>query len=234
MTHAPPPRSEQQIVEAVRRGDQGALGRLLESYQHRIFNTCLRMLGNRDDAAEVTQDTMLKVVEHVRDFHGQSEFATWIIRIAMNLSISHLRKRKLRLAGSIETPSNGQASRFGDDQSTALRQQLADNREPSPESSVERQEMLMHLQTAMTRVEEDFRAVLVLRDIEEMDYQQIADVLAIPVGTVKSRLFRARLALRHEFLRLCPPPKTGGPATAGGASGVSGGGGGGGSERSVT
>lgn len=195
--------SEKQIVDAVRRGDQSALGRLLETYQHRIFNTCLRMVGNRDDAAEVAQETMLKVIEHIGDFHGQSEVSTWMIRIAMNLSISHLRKRRLRQAVSLDASG----SDGDDDQSTALKHDLADRREPSPDLSVQHQEMVAHLHDALGRIEEDFRAVLVLRDIEEMDYQQIAEVLAIPVGTVKSRLFRARLALRHEVLKVAPPPR---------------------------
>src|SRR5262245_53205470 len=107
--------TEQQIVDAVRRGDQSALGDLLQTYQHRIFNTCLRMVSNRDDAAEVSQETMLKIVEHIGDFHGQSEVGTWITRIAINLSISHLRKRRLRHTTSLDgTYPNGE------DQATAL------------------------------------------------------------------------------------------------------------------
>ncbi|MCC7193408.1 MAG: sigma-70 family RNA polymerase sigma factor [Phycisphaeraceae bacterium] len=192
------------LLAAVRRGDTSALGRLLELNQKRIFNTCLRMVSNRDDAAEVTQDTMLKVIEHIQDFNGQSEFSTWVTRIAMNLSISLLRRRKLRQAGSLDATGNHAAN--NDDQAAALKHELSDNRELSPDVTVQQREMIAHLHLALSRVEEDFRAVLVLRDIEEMDYQQIADVLAVPVGTVKSRLFRARLALRHEVLRVCPPP----------------------------
>lgn len=190
------------LLAAVRRGDQSALGRLLELNQTRIFNACLRMLTNRDDAAEVAQDTMLKVVEHIQDFNGQSEFSTWVTRIAMNLSISHLRKRKLRQTSSLDSSGNG-AGR-DDDQATALKHELSDRREPSPDLNVQQREMVAHLHAALARVDDDFRAVLVLRDIEELDYRQIAEVLAVPVGTVKSRLFRARLALRHEVLRVCP------------------------------
>lgn len=198
------PRPETQILDDVRRGDMAALGELLELYQHRVFNTCLRMVGNRDDAAELTQEAMLKAIEHVHDFHGQSRFSTWILRIGMNLSISHLRKRKLRQTTSIDAERTTAGST---DQTTSLRQEIADNREPTPDWNVQQKEMMAHLQTALSRIEEDFRAVLILRDIEEMDYGQIADVLAIPAGTVKSRLFRARLALRHEMLRLMPPGK---------------------------
>lgn len=198
------PRTENELLDAVRRGDTAALGDLLELYQHRIFNCCLRMSGNRDDAAELCQDTMLKVIEHIRDFHGNSRFSTWALRIAMNLCISHLRKRKLRQTTSLDAE---RGNPDGSDQSAMLRQEIADNREPAAEWNVQQKELLAHLQTAMACVEDDFRAVLVLRDIEEMDYGQIAEVLAIPAGTVKSRLFRARLALRHEMLKLVPPPR---------------------------
>lgn len=202
--------NEQHLVKAVLRGDQHALGELLAQMQPRLYNVCLRMVSNREDAAEVTQEAMLKVIEHIHDFRSQASISTWMIRIAMNLCISHLRKRQVRKAGSIDQPSlNGQ---MHDDQSSALRNQIEDRREPEPSQSVERKELLAHLQTALGCLNEEFRSVIVLRDIEEMDYQQIADVLGVPVGTVKSRLFRARLALRHEMLRLCPAPRSAGSA----------------------
>jgi RNA polymerase sigma-70 factor (ECF subfamily) len=207
------PATPPELLAAIRRGDQSALGELLELNQHRIFNSCLRMLSNRDDAAEITQDTMLKVVEHIRDFNGQSEFSTWVTRIAMNLSISHLRKRRLRHTASLDGSGNGSA--HGDDQASALKHELADRREPLPDSNVQQREMIAHLHAALARVDDDFRAVLVLRDIDALDYQQIAEVLAIPVGTVKSRLFRARLALRHEVLRASPPAPRGAGDAAG-------------------
>ncbi|MBI1337727.1 MAG: sigma-70 family RNA polymerase sigma factor [Phycisphaera sp.] len=228
---------DDQLVQKVMRGDTAALGTLLQSQQKRLYNTCLRMVGNRDDAAEITQDAMLKIVEHAGDFRGQSQITTWMTRIVMNLSISHLRKRRLRQTVSLDGPAGGNghgssagsgagfgayggglnasgnsagggdASRGGyADQAGALRMQLADNREPGPVESVQNRELVAHLRTALDRLEEDFRGVLVLRDIELMDYQQIAEILGVPTGTVKSRLFRARLALRHEMLRLCPPP----------------------------
>ena len=209
-----PPRTEPQIVEAVMRGDKVALGQLLQLYQSPLYNVCLRMLGNADDAAEITQDAMLKVIEHVKDFHGQSDVSTWMIRIAMNLCISHLRKRKLRMATSLDGTSGGGRDNGSDDQTTPLRQEIADHREPPPDSGVQQRELIRHLHTALGTLDEDFRSVLVLRDIQEMDYQQIAAVLALPVGTVKSRLFRARLALRHEMLKLSPPARASTPAAA--------------------
>lgn len=187
---------ESELVKAVQSGNQGALGELLDAYQHRIYNVCLRMLSNRDDAAEVAQESMLKVIQHIGEFKGKSRVGTWIIRIAMNQAVSQLRKRKLRQTVSLDATDN--------DQATPMSGQLPNRREPTPESNVEKKELIAFVKVALSQIDDEFRAVLVLRDNEQMDYQQIAEVLAVPVGTVKSRLFRARLALRQRLQRLCP------------------------------
>jgi len=199
-----PPIDERQLVDDITRGDRAALGQVLNRYQHRLYNVVWRMVGHREDAAEITQETMLKIVEHVDDFRGQSSILTWMTRIAMNQSISHLRKRRTRQTVSLDAdgPDNAVMP------SSALRHRLPDEREPGPPESVERSEMTHLLKIAISRLDDDFRGVLVLRDIDQMDYRQICEVLDIPVGTVKSRLFRARLALRHEMLKLCPPPSS--------------------------
>lgn len=202
------PAIDPRLVEQVRRGDHGALGRLLEQSRDQLFNVCLRMVGHRDDAAELTQEAMLKIIEHIDDYNGSSAITTWMVRIAMNLSISHLRRQKLRRAASLDAPLSSNTSRDGHagDQAWSLLSQMEDLREPDPATSVEEREEMAHLIEAMDRLDEEFRSVLVLRDLQDMDYQEIAEILAVPVGTVKSRLFRARLALRQEMLRLCPPP----------------------------
>lgn len=187
------------LIEQIQQGDRSALGTLLQRHQQRLYNVALRMVSNRDDAAEVTQDAMLKVCEHIDGFRSDAQITTWMTRIVMNQSISLLRKRKVRNHISLE--SVGPSSN-GDDQATSLRQYLADSGEPGPEDRVETGEMLEYLKQAIARLDDDFRAVLVLRDIEQMDYQQIAGVLELKVGTVKSRLFRARLALRQEVQKL--------------------------------
>ncbi len=206
--------TEARLVAAVRRGDPAALADLLSRYQHRLYNVCLRMVGNRDDAAEVAQDAMLKVVEHIGDYNGRSAISTWMIRIAMNLSISFLRKRKLRQTVSLNGSNGDGASHGSDDLLASLSSRIGDTRELRPDQSVEQEEMLERLREALDRLEEDFRAVLVLRDLNEMDYAQIAEVLAIPVGTVKSRLFRARLMLRQEMYKLCPSQRPDTPLSA--------------------
>ena len=202
-------------IEAAVRGDAAALGRLLEAHQHRLYHVCLRMVGHREDAAEVAQETMLKIVEHIRDFQGQSDIGTWMVRIAMNQSISHLRKRKLRGTASLDATD-------AQDQSSALRAQLVDRREPPPDSGVQYREEVATLHAALAAIDDDFRAILVLRDIDGLEYQQIAVALGLPAGTVKSRLFRARLALRQEMLRLSPDLADGKAAALARVAGVHG------------
>lgn len=194
---------EQQLVEAAIGGDGAASGKLLSRYQHRLYNIVLRMVSHRDDAAELTQEAMLRILEHISDFRGGSNMYTWMVRIAMNLSISHLRKRQVRRTVSLDAET-GHANQTG-----PLRNRLADTREPSPVQNVQKKQMIGQLYAALDRLDGTFRCVLVLRDIEQMSYQQIAKVLDTAEGTVKSRLFRARLALRKEMKRLDGDPDNG-------------------------
>ena len=189
---------EKKLISDAQNGDQAALGQLLEKYQHRLFSVALRMLGNRDDASEITQDAMLKVIVNIGKYNGQSALSTWMIRITMNLSISYLRKRRLRHTASLDAPMR---SNNGGDQGAALSDHLSGDGEPTPDLSVQNSEMIQKMHQCLDALEDDFRAVIILRDLNEMDYQAISEVLEIPVGTVKSRLFRARLALRQAMMR---------------------------------
>jgi RNA polymerase sigma-70 factor (ECF subfamily) len=133
---------------------------------------------------------MLRVIQHLAEFEGRSDLSTWVTRIAMNQSLTRLRQRKLRKTASLDAESgNG-------DEGPTLGQTLSDERELTGDSSVELAEDLTLLQEGIRELDEEFRSVIVLRDLQEMDYAQIASVLNVPVGTVKSRLFRARAALR--------------------------------------
>jgi len=186
------PQQESQLVDAAQAGDRKALGQLLQTYQKRIYHLCLRMLSNPDDAADVTQDVLVRAIQHIGGFRQGSKFSTWLYRIAMNTSISHLRRSRVRSALSLESTYSG-----ADDGAQPLKAKMESNREPGPDESVETEEQVQQLLRAMDALDLQLRSVILLRDLEEMDYQQIADVLNIPLGTVKSRLFRARLALRQ-------------------------------------
>lgn len=201
------PLTEQQLVDRATAGDRQAMGELLSNYHNRLYNVALRMVNHQDDALELTQDAMLKIVEHLHTYDGRSQLSTWMIRITMNLSISHLRKRKLRKTASLDTQSNSGLSGTEGEVSTSLSDRIETKNELPAEQCVEESEMLAALHEAMANLDEEFRSVLVLRDVNEMDYREIADILEVPVGTVKSRLFRARLALREEMSRAYPELK---------------------------
>ena len=198
-THSLAVEDDSALVAAARRGEAGAMDRLLRSHQQRVYRVCLRMLSNRDDAAEAAQDALVKVMESLDGFRGEARFTTWITRIAMNQAITRLRRRRVRDTVSLDSPARS-AARGPDDQASALRLHLAESREPEPSARVEQEDELRVVSEALAGLEEGFRAVLVLRDVEQMDYQAIGEALEVPVGTVKSRLFRARLALRQKLI----------------------------------
>lgn len=200
------PADEQALIDKVLGGDRAALGELLRGCERRLYNVCLRMVSNRDDAAELTQDAMVKIVQNLDSFRGDARLTTWMTRIAMNLCLSHLRKRKHRQTVSLSQNTSAPA---GGDSMPRLADRLEDPAEPGPDSRVQQGEMLDRLQSAIDQLDDDQRAVLVLRDLEQLDYLQIAQNLELPVGTVKSRLFRARLALRELMNASTPNPANG-------------------------
>lgn len=189
----------EQLLADARAGDPAALGQLLSEHQDRLYRVCLRMVHNRDDAAEVCQEAMLKIVQHISEYRGDAQLTTWMTRIAMNQSLTHLRRSKVRKTVSLDGDDRKNTH---EDQATALRNRLAESREPDPSRRVQVKEQVQLLERALARLDPDFRSVLVLRDIDGMDYQQISKALDLSLGTVKSRLFRARLALRQEMIKL--------------------------------
>lgn len=188
---------EKQQRQQLQAGDRGALAEILQQHHRRLFNLAYRMLNHREDAADVTQQAIVSIIQHAHEFRGNSTFSTWMTRIVINHALSHLRKQRVRHAASLDDHA---------DQAPSLRDQLADGRELSPDRRVEKVEMLQRLEHAIGQLDGSFRAVLVLRDIDQRDYHSIADILDLPVGTVKSRLFRARLALRQQMHQLAVNP----------------------------
>jgi RNA polymerase sigma-70 factor (ECF subfamily) len=182
-------------------GDRGAFGQLVVLYQDRLFNAVLRLVGDRDEAAELTQEAFTRGLESLDAFRGESGPYTWLFRIAINLSISRLRKLQRHRVFSLDRPSNGQTSQGSaryDDQAAGL----LDRSRPVPQeppAAMEQRERAEQVLAAMGRIDPEYRAVLIMRDIEGFDYQQMANVLSLPLGTLKSRLFRARTALRDEL-----------------------------------
>jgi RNA polymerase sigma-70 factor, ECF subfamily len=181
------------LVEMCRRGDSAAMERLILKYQNRIYNTILKICANTEDAAELTQDTFVKVIENIDKFEGRSGFYTWAFRIAVNLTLNYC-KRNVQLGFRSLENSDDEHDERG---KTALKEFLTDESSPDPAAVVVNKELAEIAVKALMKLDDWQRAVIVLRDIEGMNYAQIADVLGIEHGTVKSRLSRARNALRE-------------------------------------
>ena len=181
------------LVQQSQTGNTMAMERLILKYQNRIFNVIMKMCGNADDAAELTQETFVKVIESIGKFKGRSSFYTWLFRIAVNLTLNCCQRNAKMATRSLdaqETQSDSQAGQV-------LKEFLSDDSAIDPAVLAQRRELCALAMQAMLKLEEPQRAVMVLRDIEGMSYAQIADVLNIELGTVRSRLSRARSHLRE-------------------------------------
>ena len=181
------------LVRQCQRGDSAAMERLILKYQNRIYNTIMKMCGNSDDASELTQDTFVKIIESIDRFEGKSSFYTWAFRIAVNLTINY-RKRSSRL----ERQSLDVEQDAGHLQAKErLKNILADSSMPDPAAVAADRELCEVIMQSLMKLDDQQRAVVILRDIEGMNYAQIAEALDTELGTVKSRLSRARNNLRE-------------------------------------
>lgn len=183
------PQREAALVARIRQrglADRDAWNQLLAAHQDRLYAVCLRMVG-RDAAADLTQDAMIKILQGLDGYDGRSQVGTWMIRVAMNACLSWLRGQKLRRHKGLGV-DEGSVRSLGTQ---------GGHRELSPGQGVQEQERQAALVAALADLPDDQRAIVVLRDVQGLDYDQIAECLQIAVGTVKSRLFRARLALRE-------------------------------------
>jgi len=188
------------LVEQVRDGDTAAFGHLVAKYQDRVYNTVLRINGNADDARDLTQDAFLRALESLDSFSGRAGFYTWLFRIAVNLTISYGRMMQRRKTVSLEprTGSLGAGEWAVNRQGAGLVGELHSDEE-NPQAAASRTEVNILVVEALNELEDEHRTVLVLKDIESMDYAQIAEILDVPLGTVKSRVHRARMALRDKL-----------------------------------
>jgi RNA polymerase sigma-70 factor (ECF subfamily) len=181
------------LLQRARQGDRAAYGQIVMLHQDRLFNAVLRMVGDREEAGEITQEALARGLVKIESFRGEASAYTWLFRIAMNLAISQLRKVQRHRTFSLDAPRGD-----GQDQASGLLDRVQ-QQQTDPQAELEKRERDQQVLAALGRLDAEYRAVLVMRDIEGFDYQQIADVLGLPLGTLKSRLFRARLALRDEL-----------------------------------
>lgn len=182
------------LVERIRRSEPAAWSTLVSRYQHRLFSVCLRMVHSRELAADLTQDAFVKIIQGMDTFDGRSKLSTWMIRITMNVCLSKLRSEKLRRHASLDAIQEG-ASKAGG--APGRPRGFEQTKEPGVGERVEHDEERAVVLAALRELDPEQRAVLILCDSQGQSYDQIAEVMQVAVGTIKSRLFRARTALRE-------------------------------------
>lgn len=179
------------LIRRAQRGDADAFEQLLLEHQKNVYNLCYRMAGNPDDAMDLSQETFLRAWRCLDQYQFASAFSTWLYRLCSNICIDFLRKRRRQ-----QTVPLTFEDADGEEQTYAV-----PDAQPLPEEQVELKLTREILQAAMTQLLPEHRAVLQLRVVNEMSYEQIADVLDIQIGTVKSRLSRARNQLKKILER---------------------------------
>lgn len=179
-----------EFVSLCKEGDVDAFEVLVRKHQKRMLNIAYRMIGNYEEACDVVQDAFISAYRSIKGFKGKAKFSTWLYTIVMNLSKNRLKQLRTQLHRekfSIDDPvltNSGQ-----------IRGELA-SIGPSALESLERRDVQQKVQECINSLDEEFREVLILRDIQGFSYDEIGDVLTVPEGTVKSRLFRAREAVK--------------------------------------
>ena len=191
-TAAPAAFDESALVARARTGDVQAFTELVNHYERKIYRLAKHITQNDEDAEDVLQETFLKAYEHLDSFQGNSKFYTWIVRIGVNEALMKLRKRKGDRTVPLDEPVD-----TGEEMVTREIAVWEDN----PEQRYSREEMRDILDQAIKTLKPDFRTVFILRDIEELSTEETAETLGISVPAVKSRLLRARLALREKLTR---------------------------------
>ncbi len=184
-------RDEHELIDAARSGNQGALETLLLRYQSKVYGFGLRMCRDPEDAKDVLQDTLLAMARGVRDFRGAASISTWLYRIARSFCIKKRRRGRSVSAGSLsaDTDRGGGALQVPDPGR-------------NPEEAIESREVEALLARAIAGLAPKYREVLVLRDVEGLSAAQVADILDVSIDTIKSRLHRARLAVRDALAPL--------------------------------
>lgn len=177
---------EKALIRQILAGDQDAFAQLVQTHQKPVYNLCLRMVSNPSDAEDLAQEAFVKAWRGLRFYKHEAAFSTWLYRLTSNVCIDFLRKQKRQNTISL-TDEDEQELEIPD-------------AEPMPEELLLHREKQQAVAAAMSRLEEEYRLALTLRVVDDLTYEQIAEVLDIKVGTVKSRIARARERLRKNLL----------------------------------
>lgn len=183
---------ETELIERCQKGDREAFNELVEQYQSQVINIAYGMLSDREDAYDAAQETFVKIYRNIGGFKGKSSLSTWIYRIVANVCNDMLRKRQ---RSAVVVSMNSTVSDEDD------REMDITDDAPTPEELLELSEEQRAVRIAISELSAEHREIITFSDIEQLSYEEISDILKCPIGTVKSRLNRARSALKKKLLK---------------------------------
>ncbi|WP_110112000.1 RNA polymerase sigma factor SigW [Bacillus sp. CGMCC 1.16541] len=179
-------------IKKVKKGDQNAFAEVVEYYKDKVYQLCYRMLGNREEAEDSAQETFIRAYVNIHSYDMNRKFSTWLYRIATNLCIDRIRKKKPDYYLDAEVPGTEGLNMYS---KIAADQAL-------PEDELESLELQELIQSEILKLPEKYRTVIVLKYVDELSLKEISDILDLPVGTVKTRIHRGREALRNRLRHL--------------------------------
>jgi RNA polymerase sigma-70 factor (ECF subfamily) len=193
---------DRELVARSRGGDVGAFDLLVRRYEKQVYNTAYRLSGSYDDASDIAQEAFVRAWNNLKSFRGEAAFSTWVFRIVTNVFLDERKRvrarKEHRSLDEVLSPSASGGANGGDG---VMTRQFED-RAPSPQDRVEQQERLSLLENAIAGLPEAQRVMIVLYHTQGKSYEEIAEIMSLPMGTVKSRLNRARLALKNQLAPL--------------------------------
>lgn len=178
------------LIKKAQQGDSNAFGELIMAYEKFVFNVACKMFSNQEDAADIAQEALIKAYKNIDKFDFNSSFSTWLYRITTNTCIDEMRKRKGKETYSIDE----------EDEESGLSIQIKDT-SPDASETVIQQETVSEVRRAIDKLSDEHKTVIILRDFQDLSYEEVAETLGINVGTVKSRLARARKNLKDIILK---------------------------------
>lgn len=176
-------------IQQVLKGDQSAYGEIVELYKDKVFQLCYRILGNRHEAEDMAQEAFIRAYVNIASFNVNLKFSTWLYRIATNLCIDRIRKKKPDYYLDAEVSGTDGLTMYSQVPANTI----------LPEDELEGMELQETIQREIMKLPEKYRSVIVLKYIEELSLNEISEILDIPLGTVKTRIHRGREALRHQL-----------------------------------
>jgi RNA polymerase sigma-70 factor, ECF subfamily len=182
---------ERRLIERCKRGEREAFNELIQRYEKQVYNLAYRLTGNYDDAQDVASEVFVRILNSIQKFRGDSAFSTWLYRVVTNVYLDEKKRRSSHRHDSLEE--------YLEVEDGSVKRQIEDLT-PGPHDIAEREERAVAIQAAINSLPEFQRVMIALYHIQEVPYEEIAEILNMPLGTVKSRLNRARRALRDKLL----------------------------------